>query len=361
MISNNNKESNSGKSKNKISHKNIIKEKNTTKSLLTSNTTSSKYKAKSNHKLIPDYIIVNSLPEGRIKSYSYYSNTGKTLHGLQKINMDSYLILPKFNNSKDFNIFCIMDGHGPDGHFVSYFIKKYFLSFFKTNKILNSKESKNNLEYIYYYLQKDNYSLIKETYHKAEKELFKNKNIDSNFSGTSCIILIQIGDKIICANVGNSRAIMIKNYDRIIPISIDSAPQLPEESERILKYEGEIVQMEENEFEIGPFRIWKKGEKYPGLNISRSIGDFVATSLGVISTPNVIEKYIDKETQFIVIASSGILKVMSNTDILDIVMLFYPNGNCKEASRMIVNEAGKFWLSQEEYIVDDLTGIVIFF
>ena len=119
--------------------------------------------------------------------------------------------------------------------------------------------------------------------------------------------------------------------------------------------------MEENEFEIGPFRIWKKGEKYPGINISRSIGDFIATNLGVISTPNIIEKYLDKETQFIVIVSSGITQVMSNMDILDIVMLFYPNNNCKEASRMIVNEAGKFWLKEEEYIVDDLTAIVIFF
>ena len=361
MISNVNKESNSFKKNSNKNNKSKKKEKKITETLFSSKKSNNKIKIKTNHKLIPDYIKVNSLPEGRIKSYSYYSNTGKTLEGLIKINMDSYLILPNFNNSKDFNIFCIMDGHGPDGHFVSNFIKKYFSSFFKTNIILNSKENKNNLEYIYYHLQKDNYSLIKEVYHKAEKELFKNKKIDSNFSGTSCIIIIQIGDKIICANVGNSRAIMIKNYDRIIPISIDNTPEIPEESERILKKGGEIIQMEENEFEIGAFRIWKKGEKYPGINISRSIGDFIATNLGVISTPNIIEKYLDKETQFIVIVSSGITQVMSNMDILDIVMLFYPNNNCKEASRMIVNEAGKFWLKEEEYIVDDLTAIVIFF
>lgn len=315
---------------------------------------------KNNNNKIPEYIKVNILPQGRIKSYSYDSKPGQNLEGIKKINQDSYFILRKHNQIKDFNIFCIMDGHGPDGHFVSSFISKYFSFFFRKNEKINSDLYKQNLDYIYYQLKKDNYSLIKKAYQEAEKDLNKIKQMDIDFSGTSCIILIQLGDKIICANVGNSRAIMVKNYDRIIPLSIDNTPDIPEESERILKHGGIICQIEENENQLGPYRIWQKGEKYPGLDISRSIGDTVASKLGVISEPNIIEKFIDSETQFIVMVSHGVLEFMSNKDILDIVMLFYPKKDSRRACETIINQARKYWY-QDDIIVDDITVIVIFF
>lgn len=36
---------------------------------------------------------------------------------------------------------------------------------------------------------------------------------------------------------------------------------------------------------FGPFRVWLKTENFPGLAMSRSIGDFVASTVGVISEP----------------------------------------------------------------------------
>ena len=40
--------------------------------------------------------------------------------------------------------------------------------------------------------------------------------------------------------------------------------------------------------EGGPFRIWMKGCDYPGLAMSRSIGDKIAHSIGVINEPEII-------------------------------------------------------------------------
>ena len=347
------------KKKKKDNEENDIFEKFIKKYSIKSKNESNDIKLK-NHNSIPDFIKVNIIPEGRIISYSLNSKPGQNLEGLKKINQDSYFILPEHNKIKDFNIFCIMDGHGPDGHFVSSFISKYFSFFFKKNEIINSDLGKNNPNYIYYQLKKDNYSLITKAFHQAEKELNQIKQIDTDFSGTSCIILIQIGDKIICANVGNSRAIMVKTYDRIIPLSIDSTPDIPEESERILKLGGTICQIEENDYQLGPYRIWIKDEKYPGLDISRSIGDTVATKLGVISTPTIIEKFIDSETQFIIMVSHGVLQVMSNKDILDIAMIFYPKKDSRGACETIINQARKYWY-EDNIVVNDITVIVIFF
>jgi len=36
---------------------------------------------------------------------------------------------------------------------------------------------------------------------------------------------------------------------------------------------------------LGPFRVWLKNENYPGIAMSRSIGDLCAASVGVIAHP----------------------------------------------------------------------------
>ena len=259
MINNINKES---KSKSKKGSNKKKKNKNLSKINIKNNSNKTQ-KNSSKLKNIPDYIKVNSFPEGRIKRYSYYSKPGRNIEGFQKINQDSYLIMPNINNMKDFNIFGIMDGHGTDGHFISSFVSKYFSKIFKAN--FNQKE--NNLDYINYIIKENNFALIKNIFINAEKELnnFNPKNLDPSFSGTTCIILIQIGNRIICANVGDSKAIMIKTYDRIIPLSIDHKPELFKESKRILNYGGEICQMEEYGKRIGPFRVWKKEKNILGL------------------------------------------------------------------------------------------------
>lgn len=55
---------------------------------------------------------------------------------------------------------------------------------------------------------------------------------------------------------------------------------------RIKKRGGRIQPFrdEDNEF-IGPHRVWLKDEEIPGLAMSRSFGDRVAASVGVIAEP----------------------------------------------------------------------------
>ena len=366
MISKINSKSKSKKEKNEDEKKEEYNQLNTKKNIKknskkkTDNYSQNKNTIKNDLKHIPNYMKVNEIKEGRIKSYSYYSLPGKNIEGFRKINQDSYLIIPNVHNFKDFNIFCIFDGHGPDGHFISSFVSKYFSNFFKKNEKFNSKNIINNLDHINYLLQENNFSLIKDLFKKAENDLNKNTKIDSTFSGTTCTLLIQIGERIICANVGDSRAIMIKSYERIIQLSKDHKPFLPEESERIIKNGGEIYQTEEFGNKIGPFRIWQKGEKYPGIDISRSIGDSVATSLGVISTPDISETYIDNGIKFIVIMSKGTSEYLSSKNIMDIIFPFYQKKDPKSACQSICNIASKLW-DEQDIIVDDITTIVIFF
>ena len=307
--------------------------------------------------IVPEDLKVNALPTGRVKSVSSQSQAGKGEDGFTKVNQDSFLVLQNEYNLKDFNIFSVMDGHGVNGHLVSRFTTKYFTSFFKKNKKMNSSNSSE--DQMFYRLKKNDYDVLKRVFRHAERDLEKNGEIDANFSGTTCVMVFQVGERILCANVGDSRAIMVKG-DKAIPLSIDQKPDDPEESKRIKENGGEISQYEEDGEKSGPFRVWQKGEVYPGIAMSRSIGDFIASKLGVIPEPKFIEEKIDKDTKFIIVASDGIWEFLDNDAVKNITMPYYekndPDGACKE----LIKRATEFW-NQEDIVVDDITCIVVFF
>ena len=307
--------------------------------------------------VVPEDLKVNALPTGRVKNVASQSQAGKGEDGFTKVNQDSFLVLQNEYNLKDFNIFAVMDGHGVNGHLVSRFVTKYFTSFFKKNKKMNSSNA--NEDQIFYRLKKNDHDVLKRAFRHAERDIEKNSDIDANFSGTTCVMVFQIGNRILCGNVGDSRAIMVKG-DKAIPLSIDQKPNDPEESKRIKENGGEISLYEEAGEKSGPFRVWQKGEVYPGIAMSRSIGDFIATKLGVIPEPKFIDEKIDKDTKFIVVASDGIWEFLDNDTVKNMVKPFYekndPSGACKE----LIKRATEFW-NQEDVVVDDITVIVVFF
>jgi serine/threonine protein phosphatase PrpC len=305
---------------------------------------------------IPDDMKVNAIAEGRVKNVGSLSQAGKGEDGFTKVNQDSFLVLQNEYGLKDFNIFSVMDGHGVNGHLVSRFVTKYFTSFFKNNKKMNSNNSE---DAVCYRLKKNDYDILKRAFRHAERDIGKNSDIDANFSGTTCVMVFQVGEKIICANVGDSRAIIVKG-NKVTPLSIDQKPDDPEESKRIIQNGGEISQFEEDGEKSGPFRVWKKGEVYPGIAMSRSIGDFIASTLGVVPEPKFIEDTIDKDTKFIVAASDGVWEFLDNETVKDIVMPYYekndPNGACKE----LIKKSTEWW-NKEDIVVDDITAVVVFF
>lgn len=76
-------------------------------------------------------------------------------------------------------------------------------------------------------------------------------DFDSSESGSTCCLIIHIGKHIICANTGDSRALVAfdesgdmnsknLNYLKAVPLSIDYKPELPEESNRIMMA-GELL------------------------------------------------------------------------------------------------------------------------
>lgn len=134
------------------------------------------------------------------------------------------------------------------------------------------------------------------------------------------------------------------------------------ESERILSKNGRIDAFKDFAGNnIGPMRVWMKDEDIPGLAMSRSLGDAVAESLGVIAIPDIklYTRQIEHD-KALVLCSDGVTEFMENDRVAEIIEPFYKNNDTEGACRKLVEEATSLWM-KEETVIDDITAIIIFF
>ena len=302
---------------------------------------------------------------GWIINYGGISRPGNDPSGKSKINQDSFISLTNINNIKDFNIFGVLDGHGPQGHFVSNFASQFIPS-----HIINNPEIKDisNPEIIYEKLKQNNCEIIINAFLSCDEEL-KAEQFDSYLSGSTCVLVIHIGKNILCANAGDSRAIIVYdergdsnlNYLKAEQLSIDYKPEIPEEKQRIIG-SGGIVKKNKNEYgqEVGPFRVYADGESYPGLAMSRSIGDLKGKTVGVISEPGILEYELNEFTKYIVICSDGVWDYLNNDEVKDIGKNHYLENDTRQYCHNIVNKAVNKW-KNNNFFIDNITAVVIFF
>ena len=185
-------------------------------------------------------------------------------------------------------------------------------------------------------------------------------------AGTTVASLIITPYKIICPNLGDSRAILFKYENNLYfckNLSRDHKPSEPEENRRIINNNGRIKKIYDEDLKkyVGPDRVWLKNKEEPGLAMTRSIGDKIAHSIGVSDEPEIKSFEYDGTEKFAIIASDGIWEYMSGEDCLKVIKPFYEdNKDVEEASYSLVKEAFRKW-KRKEAVIDDITVILIFF
>ena len=313
-----------------------------------------------------NYLINDALINIRELSYP-----GITKDGQIKLNQDSYVIQRNINYIKNFNIFAIFDGHGFNGHIISEYLKENLIKKFERHPIIKILK---NLDLIYSQLIKDNYKIIREIFHELDNDLLNNKElIDINLSGSTCTLIIQIGDNIICANIGDSKAILVYedinisnvndvfNKYKNVKLSRDCTPHIETEKMRILMNGGNIIQLKNNlDKENGSLRIFLKDENIPGLSITRSFGDRIGKNIGVISNPVINEYTLNKSVKFIIIASSGVWRFMKEKEILNLGIKYYLVNDPDNFCNIIANKASELCKKNLGYI-DDIIYIYLIY
>ena len=93
--------------------------------------------------------------------------------------------------------------------------------------------------------------------------------------------------------------------------------------------------------------------------MTRSFGDQLAVTVGVICEPEVKECFVKEEDKCIVIASDGLWEYVSNEQCADIAREYYGNNVMREElTEVLYREAKKKW-KEYDVNVDDITIIVV--
>ncbi len=103
-------------------------------------------------------------------------------------------------------------------------------------------------------------------------------------------------DFLYTANVGDSTAFLLKSKKghsnlegEPFQLSVDHKPHDYNERLRIERQRGEVKQVVSSRDgrATGVYRVWLKDKDFPGLAMSRSIGDKLAHTVGVIAVPGI--------------------------------------------------------------------------
>ena len=269
---------------------------------------------------------------------------GYSSNGVKQKNLDSFFLKKNFLEKEENFLIGICDGHGIYGDLISQYISQNLPSFIK-------KESKENLV---------------KAFIDINNSLINNTKIDCSLSGTTCTSLIISLDKIICSNIGNTRAILARyenGYYNAIELNRDHKPTESDEIKRIISQGGIIKQNFDKIKKInnGPEKIFLKNSDIPGLTMSRSFGDNLAHTIGVINIPEVKSYEYTGGEKFIVIATDSIWQYIDSDECVEIIKEFYEkNLDAVGALNSLVTEAIKRW-KKEENKIEDITAVVIFF
>lgn len=147
----------------------------------------------------------------------------------------------------------------------------------------------------------------------------------------------------------------------------DHKPDLPDEVDRIVNhYEGQINNTHDQTLviqsiqgagsvappkpsqKLGPPRVWVLNQTYPGLAMSRSLGDVLAKKAGVIAEPEISSFTYDPDNnqfqrgmvpKWIVLASDGVWDVMSNEHV---AQFLYDPRNAGKSSQHLSEQLLRF-------------------
>ncbi|RHY44955.1 hypothetical protein DYB30_014362, partial [Aphanomyces astaci] len=210
---------------------------------------------------------------------------------------------------------CVLDGHGAQGAYVSHFVRDHYhvhvaAALRRHIPSLPPPSSSSPGDDVHHQESVDfnmfTLDTIEDVFLDAScrmtAALEDEMHLDISVSGTTAIALLfvtsgHVQPKVFVANVGDSRAVagVVASND-------------PHEEARIVAANGRV-------FEYGVPRVWLQDVDMPGLAMSRSFGDSVATSVGVISDPQCSELLLTPGS-FVIAASDGLWEFSPSTDVV---------------------------------------------
>ncbi|CAH0482350.1 unnamed protein product [Peronospora belbahrii] len=293
----------------------------------------------------------------------------------RKENQDAFSICDALGKDSSATFFSVFDGHGPQGAFVSHFVREqYHQAVAKAYVELLSCASDGKEVNVVANTTSVMCDIVAKIFQQAAQMVVQKLDasaIDISVSGTTAVAMLVCEKGLFIANLGDSRAVVARyseNEQRYVLHceTKDHKPNIPEECARIEQNNGRV-------FEWGSYRVWLQDVDMPGLAMSRSFGDSVAKTVGVTAEPDVtiVEKLKFSSSErkngghpaaFAVLASDGIWEFMTTDECIDFVStcIIDCGSSSQEACNALIEEAYDRWDAEED-MVDDITAAVVYF
>ncbi|XP_042420900.1 probable protein phosphatase 2C 62 isoform X2 [Zingiber officinale] len=199
--------------------------------------------------------------------------------------MEDYLVAEfKKVGEYELGLFAIFDGHL--GQNVADYLRANLFE-----NILNEPDFWTDIE-----------SAIKKAYERTDTKILE-KQAELGRGGSTAVTAILIdGVSLVVANIGDSRAVISKN-GVAIQLSIDHEPSrerhlIEEKGGFVTSFPGDVPRVDGR------------------LAVARAFGDR-SLKAHLTSEPDVADEIIDEDAEFLILASDGLWKVMSNQEAVD--------------------------------------------
>ncbi|KAJ4729771.1 Protein phosphatase 2C family protein [Melia azedarach] len=248
-------------------------------------------------------------------THGYHLVKGKSNHAMEDYVVSEF----KQEKENELGLFAIFDGHL--GHDVANYLQTHLF-----DNILKEQDFWTNTE-----------NAIRKAYHTTDAEILEKAFVLGKGGSTAVTAILINGQKLVVANVGDSRAVICKN-GVAKQLSVDHEPS---KEKKLIESRGGFV------------------SNLPGdvprvdgqLAVARAFGD-KSLKIHLSSEPDVAMEIVDDNTEFLILASDGIWKVMTNQEAVDCIK------NIKDAQ-----SAAKHLIEQavSKKSKDDISCIVVRF
>lgn len=276
--------------------------------------------------------------------------------GKAHCNQDATVVSWRQGGQPQEHLFSVLDGHGPHGHVVANSVKQRLPSTISRLALRNPNHA----------------GVLQQGYNAVNTMVRNDPAIDDMLSGTTASSVWISGRRAFIANTGDSRTVLgcASESGLIVAMDLthDQTPFRSDERKRVIRAGARIMTMGERHGECGPLtpeeynaddppRCYLQKQAAPGTAFTRSIGDAIAETIGVISTPEVRIHALSENDRFMILATDGVWEFISSQEAVDIVR------KCKtpfEAAFKLIEESYKLWM-EFDVRTDDISAVVIFF
>jgi len=286
-----------------------------------------------------------------------------------KANQDSWTVSEEWSPSGGF-IAGVMDGHGPSGEHVAQYVSRQIIPNLMASKNADSLSPN-----------------FVSAFSATQAGLESTSSFDINLSGTTAVTVYisrdvegEGGARFFCANVGDSRAILVSSHESsslVTFLSNDHKPDRDSEHKRVVANAKPkaLEVLSERELGIGSAHSTsnkrymcrmnqQRGTIKYGIMFTRSLGDGDAHEyIGVTHEPEVISSVWEfGKHSAIILASDGVWDALSNEQAAQVVigaMKGDDSFNCQKGAQALVQAARAVWDEDSKGRRDDITAMII--